>query len=94
MRLRFHIDPESGLPHIYEHGVSEDEVREVLVGRGDDFQGRGDSRVRFGQTWAGRYLKVIYVPDKEGDNTFVITAYNLKGKEMKAFRRRQRRKQL
>jgi len=30
MRPRFHIDPETGLPHIAEHGVTEDEVGEVL----------------------------------------------------------------
>jgi len=92
MQLRFFIDPESGQPHIFEHGVSEEEVRQVLVGRGDDFQGRRKSRIRFGQTSAGRCLKVIYVPDEEGDSLFVITAYDLRGKALKAFRRRQRRK--
>jgi hypothetical protein len=34
MRLRFHLDPETGLPHIYDHGVIEEEVRQILVGRG------------------------------------------------------------
>ena len=71
---------------------TEEEVRQVLVRRGDDFQGRRSSRIRFGQTLAGRYLKVIYVPDEERDSVFVITAYDLRGKAMKAFRRRQRRK--
>jgi hypothetical protein len=31
MEIRFHIDPETDLPHIYEHGVTEDEVRVVLM---------------------------------------------------------------
>ena len=92
MDLRFHIDPETGEPHIFEHGVNEEEVRQVLVRRGDDFQGRRNSRIRFGQTLAGRYLKVIYVPDAERDSVFVITAYDLEGKALTAFRRRQRRK--
>jgi hypothetical protein len=92
MRLRFHIDPETGQPHIYEHGVREEEVRQVLVGRGDDFRGSGKSRICFGQTAAGRYLKVIYVPDPERDSVFVITAFDLRGKAIKAFRRRHRRK--
>jgi hypothetical protein len=92
MDLRFHIDPETGEPHIFDHGVTEEEVRQVLVRRGDDFQGRRNSRIRFGQTMAGRYLKVIYVPDAERDGVFVITAYDLKGKALTAFRRRQRRK--
>ena len=48
--------------------------------------------IRFGQTLAGRYLKVIFVPDLERDSIFVITAYDLKGKGLRAFRRRQRRR--
>ena len=93
MDLRFHIDPETGEPQIFEHGVTEEEVRQVLVGGGDDFRGRRNARIRFGQTLTGRYLKVVYVPDEERDSVFVITAYDLKGKALKAFRRRQRRKQ-
>jgi hypothetical protein len=92
MEIRFHIDPESAQPHIFEHGVTKEEVRQVLVRPGDDFQGRRTSRIRFGQTIAGRFLKVNYVPDAERDSLFVITAYDLKGKALTAFRRRQRRK--
>ena len=92
MDLRFHIDPETGEPHIYDHGVTEEEVRQVLIRRGDDFRGSRKALIRFGQTLAGRYLKVIYVPDEQRDSVFVITAYDLKGKALKAFRRRQRRK--
>jgi hypothetical protein len=92
MEMRFNIDPETDQPHIFEHGVTVDEVRQVLVGVGDDFRGRRDSHVRFGQILSGRYLKVIYVPDEDRDGVFVITAYDLRGKELKAFRRRKRRK--
>lgn len=28
--IRFHIDPMTGEPHIYDHGVDEDEVRDIL----------------------------------------------------------------
>jgi hypothetical protein len=90
VEIRFYIDPETGEPHIYEHGVSQDEVHDVLRRRGDDFQGRKGSRVRFGQTLAGRWLKVVYT--RHQDHVFVITAYDLRDKELKAFRRRQRRK--
>ena len=48
--------------------------------------------MKLGQTAAGRYLQVIYVPDEDPDSVFVITAYDLQGKAKKAFRRRQRRK--
>lgn len=92
MDMRFCIDAETGQPHIFGHGVTEEEVRQVLVRGGDDFRGRRNSRIRFGQTMTGRYLKVVYVPDEERDSVFVITAYDLKGKALKAFRRRQRRK--
>ena len=92
MEIRFYLDPETNLPHIYEHGVNEEEIRQVFMRRGDDFRGRGKSWIRFGQTSAGRYLKVIYSPDEIGDGIFVITAYDLRDKALKAFRRRQRRK--
>jgi hypothetical protein len=48
--------------------------------------------MRLGQTSSGRYLQVIYVPDEAAESVFVITAYELKGKAKKAYRRRQRRK--
>ena len=30
MKIRYYIDPETGLPHIYGHDVEETEVEEVL----------------------------------------------------------------
>jgi hypothetical protein len=92
MELRFNIDPETDQPHIFQHGVTEEEVRQVLARAGDDFRGKRDARVRFGQTSAGRYLKVVYVLDEDRDCVFVVTAYELRGNELKAFRRRRRRK--
>jgi hypothetical protein len=59
MEIRFHIDPETRLPHILDHGVTEMEVTEILRGPGEDRAGNEDSRVAIGQTVAGRYLKVI-----------------------------------
>jgi hypothetical protein len=92
MDLRFHIDADTGQPHIYGHGVTEDEVREVLRGPGEDRAGTEGSRVAIGKTTAGRYLKVIYARDPIGDGAFVITAYDLTGKPLKAYRRRQRKR--
>lgn len=92
MNIRFYIDPETGLPHIYGHRVDEREVEDVLREPGEDRPGREDSRVAIGQTRAGRYLRVIYVPDPEPDSVFVITAYQLTGKPLMAYRRRRRRK--
>ena len=90
MELRFHRDPDTGLPHNYGHGVTEDEVADVLRHPGEDRAGGGDSRIAIGQTGAGRYLRVVYVPDPEPGSAFVVTAYDLKGKPLAAYRRRRR----
>ena len=92
MNIRYYFDPETGLPHIYNHGVDEQEVEDVLEGPGEDRPGRERSRIAIGQTRAGRYLRVIYVPDPEPDSVFVITAYDLVGKPRVAYRRRRRKK--
>jgi len=73
--------------------VNEDEVIEVLEKPGEDRPGREGVRIALGQTISGRYLRVIYVPDPEPDAVFVITAYDLTGKPLAAFRRRRRKKQ-
>jgi hypothetical protein len=93
MNLRFHVDPDSGLPHIYDHNVSEREVVEALSSAGEDIPGRGDSRVAIGQTRTGRYLRVIYVPGEDGDAKFIVTAYDVPPKQIAAYRRRKRRRQ-
>ena len=54
--------------------------------------GRLRARQSIGQTSEGRFLRVIYVPDEDGDGVFVVTAYPLTGKPLKAYRRRQRRR--
>ncbi len=89
--IRFYIDPQTGEPHIYRHGVKEHEVKEVLAKPGEDRLGHAGARVAIGQTEAGRYLKVIYVPDPRSEELFVITAYELRGKPLKAYKRRRRR---
>src|SRR5437867_2316979 len=90
--LRFHLDAETGQPHIYEHGVTEEEVRQVLTRPGEEFAGRNKSRIALGQTASGRYLQVVYVPDDDRSGAFVVTAYELTGRALKAYRRRRRRK--
>jgi len=92
MEFRDYIDPESGDPHIHDHGVDESEVEQVMRGPGEDLPAKRGARMKLGQTAAGRYLQLIYVPDEDRDSVFVITAYELSGKAKTAFRRRQRRK--
>ena len=90
MIIRYYIDPESGQPHIYKHQVDEVEVEEILRRPGEDRPGQEDSRVAIGKTDAGRYLRIIYVPEPGG--VFVITAYELRGKPLFAYRRRMRKR--
>jgi hypothetical protein len=64
----------------------------MLLSPGEDRPGREGSRVAIGKTRAGRYLRVIYVPDPEPESVFVITAYELRGKPLFAYRKRLRKK--
>src|SRR6266478_5863825 len=86
------LNPENDLPHIFDHGVTEEEVRHVLSRAGEELPGRDRSRIRLGQTEAGRYLQVVYVPDAGGESAFVVTAFDLTPKSKRAYRRRQRRR--
>jgi len=75
LNVRYYIDPATGAPHIHNHGVAESEVEDILARPGEDRPGTDGTRLALGQTSAGRYLRVIYVPETGG--VFVITAYDL-----------------
>ena len=77
MILRFYIDPETDAPHIHRHDLDESEVEDVLRRPIEDRPGREGARVAIGQSRAGRYLRVVYVPDPAPDDIFVITAFEL-----------------
>jgi len=90
--VRFYRDPETGLPHIDGHGVTEEELPKILRRPGEDGPSSGGSRQAIGQGSGGRYLRIVYVPDEGGDSVLVVTAYPLAGRELKAYRRRKRRR--
>ena len=92
MYIRYYIDPITGVPHIYNHDVMEDEVEELLENPKEDYPGQKDARIALGQIESGRYLQIIYVPDPEPESVFVITAYDLKGKALRAYKKRRKRK--
>jgi hypothetical protein len=92
MDARYYIDPNTGEPHIHNHAVNEREVEDVLDRPIEDRPGQDGSRVALGQTRAGRFLRVIYVPDGEPGAVFVITAYQLGPKALRALRRRRKKK--
>lgn len=77
---------------LFSHAVNENEVEEVLGNPGEDRVGREGARIAIGRTRDGRYLRVIYVPDPDPESVFVITAYELRGKALSAYRRRHKRK--
>lgn len=92
MEIRYHLNPNTGEPHIYDHDVTESEVEDVLRRPMEQTPGRRDSIVALGQTRAGRALKVIYVPDDNGAGIFVITAFDLPPKQVRALKRRLKRR--
>jgi len=92
MEVRYYVNPDTGLPHIYDHGVTEAEVERVLNRPGEDGPSSDGSRQALGQSEGGRYLRVVYVLDEDGEGVFVVTAYRLAGRELKAYRRRKRRR--
>ncbi len=91
MRIRFLKDADTGMPHIFAHGVTEEEVEQVLRGHGEVLAAGKGAEMKLGQTIAGRYLQVVYVWEEERDGLFVLTAYPLQGRPKRSFRRRQRR---
>jgi hypothetical protein len=72
--IRFYLDPDTGLPHIYGHGVTEDDVERVLRRPGEDGPSSGGSRQAVGQAEGGRYLRVNSIPDEVGDSVFVVNS--------------------
>lgn len=86
VKLRFYIDS-GGQPHIHKHGVTEDEVGEAFQNIFEDRLGRESSRIVIAKTEAGRILKVIYSPESK-EEAFVISARELAGTQLTAFRRR------
>ena len=92
MKVRYYIDPQTDVPHIYGHDVSELEVEDVLEGAVEDYPKLDGSRVAIGPASTGRILRVVYSPDPGPSSVFVITAYDLRGKPLLAYQRRRRRK--
>jgi len=92
VKIRFYLDPTTGLPHIYNHNVDEAEVEQVLANPDEDRPGTRNSRIAIGHTDGGRILRVIYVRDPGADSVFVVTGYELTGKPLVAFRRRMKKK--
>ena len=92
MNIRYHINPSTQLPHIYDHNVSEAEVEDILHNPLETKRGRNDSFIATGMTAGGRCLSVVYVRDPQPNSVFVITAYDVTPRGIRALRRRKKRK--
>lgn len=70
-------DPDGNVQHCAEHGVTKDEVEEVLQNAEDSDISRSSGRpVVFGDTSTGRHLMVVY-EEVESDMVYPITAYDV-----------------
>lgn len=67
-------------------------MEDILADPLETTPGRGDSLIALGRTRAGRMLKVVYLRDEDGAGVFVITAFDLPPKQVRALNRRLRRK--
>ena len=86
------MDPEAGEPHFVHHGVSEEDVRDVLAGPLEDRPGHEGARTALGMSGEGRYIRVVYGPDPKPDSLFAITAHEIGPKAKLALLHRLRRK--
>jgi uncharacterized DUF497 family protein len=70
-------DPRGNVRHILEHGISKDEVEEVLR----DPSGIDESRssglpIAFGETYTGRIIAVVFEV-VDDDTAYPVTAYEV-----------------
>jgi uncharacterized DUF497 family protein len=70
-------DPDGNVQHCAEHGVTKEEVEEVLQNPEDSDVSRSSGRpVVFGHTSTGRHLMVVY-EEADPDTVYPITAYDV-----------------
>ena len=73
-------DPDGNVQHCAEHGVTKEEVEEVLQNAEDSDISRSSGHpVVFGDTSTGRHLMVVY-EEVEPDTVYPITAYDVPGR--------------
>jgi hypothetical protein len=95
MKCRFYQPLSPGLaghgPYVYRYDVVEREVCAVLSRPGEELPAFDGARMALGQVAPGeRYLCVIYVPEQERGEAFVLVAFTLRGAALRACRQRQR----
>jgi uncharacterized DUF497 family protein len=74
------------IDHIARHGVTQEEVEEVVGSSVFITRGRDDTYRAIGQTFGGRYLTVIVAPRGAG-TYYVVTARDADPSERRAYLR-------
>ncbi len=70
-------DPEGNVQHIAEHGITKDEVEQVLENPEGIESSRSSGRpIAFGETSTGRIIAVVY-EEIDQDTVYPITAYEV-----------------
>ena len=70
-------DPEGNVQHCADHGVTKEEVEEVLRDPMDTDRSRSSGcPIAFGDTQTGRHLAVVY-EEVDDDTVYPITAYDV-----------------
>lgn len=74
-------DPDGNVQHCALHGVTKEEVEEVLENATDTDISRSSGRpVAFGDTSTGRHLMVVY-EEIDVDTVYPVTAYEVPRKQ-------------
>ena len=53
MEVRFYLDPDSGEPHVLNHGISETEVIRILSHANEDLPAANGARMAIGENGSG-----------------------------------------
>lgn len=70
-------DPDGNVQHCADHGVTKEEVEEVLGYASDSDISRSSGRpVVFGDTSAGRHLMIVF-DEIDADTIYPVTAYEV-----------------
>jgi uncharacterized DUF497 family protein len=70
-------DPDGNVQHCAEHGVTKEEVEDVMQNATDTDVSRSSGRpVVFGETRTGRHLMVVYEAI-DADTVYPVTAYDV-----------------
>lgn len=87
--IRGFVWDDENVAHIARHGVTPDEVEEVLVGDALVLRGPDNRYLAYGRSTNDRWLFAVYVT-RPGGTVRVITARDMTWRERRLYRRKRR----